>query len=744
VKTKARRTNTSRLRTASLVLGASAGAVTFVVASLPANAQPTTPVGLTASATSTTGACPWMNAHQSADQRANELLNAMTLPETMMWLNEQNSYAFPKDYPQFCLPDPDLKYTNGSTGAEGDGSGVTAFPAPISLAAAGDPQLAYVKGQEQAAEAFGKGTNVILGPDVNIARIPNGGRDFEGFGEDPYLDGQIAAAEIQGIQHSPGAPVVAVVKHYDANNAEGETIFARTSLDSVVDDRTLHEIYDPPFQAAIGQGGAGGVMCAINQVNGQYSCQNKTTETTYLRDQMGFKGFVVSDIFAVHNTVAALDAGTDQELNVPNQYSVPNLEAALAAGTITEQQIRTAAFRYLSTMFRIGVFDTPLPATPAANVSTPAHVATALTMSEEGSVLLKNQGSILPLSGTGKTIAVIGQTASATPTDGISAMNACAGGVGGPEIDCSALVDPLTAIQARAAQAGDTVVYNNGSDPAAAAAVAASANYAIVFGYYAESEGHDHVGLNLDNGGDALISAVAAANPNTAVVLNTGGPVLMPWLSSVKAVLENWYGGQEMGPAIAALLWGDVNPSGKLPYTFPTSLSETPTSSPAQYPGIEDSNGIYQMDYSEGLEVGYRWYTANDVTPLFTFGYGLSYTTFSEKIVGVQPDGRGGVTVNVDVRNTGSRSGSQLVELYVKDPAASDEPSQQLKGFQRVTLPAGRSRVAQIHLSSTAFSVWDSASRQWEVRPGVYQIMLGQDESDIVSQVPLYLQGSGR
>jgi beta-glucosidase len=738
VRIKARRIRRPRLRAATLAIGAAAGAIAFTVAALPASAQPADGAVLAASDGSS-GACPWMNTHQPADVRANELLSAMSLPETMMWLNEQNSYAFPKDYPQFCLPDPDLKYTNGSTGAEGNGGGVTAFAAPITLAAAWNPQLAYVKGQQQAAEAFGKGTNVILGPDVNIARIPNGGRDYEGFGEDPYLDGQIAAAEIQGIQHSPGAPVVAVVKHYDANNAEGESITARFSLDSVVDDRTLHEIYDPPFQASVGRGQAGGVMCAINQVNGLYSCQNPTIETTYLRDQMGFKGFVLSDIFAVHSTVPALDAGTDVELNVPNQYSVPNLEAALAAGTITARQIRTAAFRYLSELFRIGVFDTPLPATPAAVVSTPAHVATALQMSEQGSVLVKNQGGILPLSGTGKTIAVIGQTASATPTNGVSALNAC-----GTAIDCSGLVDPLTAIQARAAQAGDTVVYNNGSDPAAAAAVAAKADYVIVFGYYAESEGHDHVGLNLDNGGDALISAVAAANPDTAVVLSTGGPVLMPWLSSVKAVLENWYGGQQMGPAIAALLWGDVNPSGKLPYTFPASLSQTPTSSPAQYPGIKDSNGIYQQHYSEGLEVGYRWYTANNVTPLFPFGYGLSYTSFSEKIVGVQPDRQGGVTVSVAVRNTGPRAGAQVVQLYVQDPAASDEPSRQLKGFQRVTLPVGGWTVVRIRLNRSAFAVWDTARQQWKAYPGIYQIQLGQNESSIVSQVPFYLQGNGR
>jgi beta-glucosidase len=359
-------------------------------------------------------------------------------------------------------------------------------------------------------------------------------------------------------------------------------------------------------------------------------------------------------------------------------------------------------------------------------------------MSEEGSVLLKNSGNILPLSGTGKTIAVIGATASATPTNGVSAADAC-----GTAIDCSALVDPLTAIEARAAKAGDTVLYDNGSDPAEAAAVAAKADYVIVFGYYAESEGHDHVGLNLDDNGDALISAVAAANPSTAVVLNTGGPVLMPWLPSVKAVLENWYGGQEMGPAIAALLFGDVNPSGKLPYTFPTSLSETPTASTAQYPGIVDSNGITQLDYSEGLEVGYRWYTAQGVTPLFTFGYGLSYTSFSEKLLGVHQEGND-ATVNVAVKNTGSRAGAHVVQIYIKDPAGSDEPSQQLKGFQRVTLPAGGSTVVTIRLTPSAFSVWDTASQQWKIYPGVYQVLLGQDESNIIGQAPLYLRGSGR
>jgi len=755
------------LRASVSTLAVTAAAANTVVATgqVVANAQ-----GAHAATTSAIGSCPWMNTALPASERANLMIAAMTLPEKLMWLNEQNSYAFPTDFPQFCIPNPDLKYTNGATGEEGNGSGVTAYPDSMAVAATFDPMLAEQEGSERAEEAWLKGTNVILAPIVNLVRTPLWGRGYSTFGEDPYLSGVMGAAEINGIQGNPTFPVMAVVKHWDAYNQE----YGRLNMNVTVSDSVLHELYQLPFEMAVRDANPGGVMCAFPMVNGQYACQNPSLNDV-LKAQDGFTGWVVSDFFADHSTAGPMNAGMDVELNVPRYYSVPNLEAALSSGQITMSQVNEAVYRYLYSIFRLGLWKVQLPSTPADKVSTPQSVATAAQIGAEGTVLLKNElltatagtivpltgtaettlpfrgaaRTILPLRGTGKTIAVIGPTASGSASNGLSALNACAGnaisfGDQAPRqvIDCSGVVSALQAIQARAAQAGDTVVYNNGSDPASAAELAAKANYAIVFGYYGEGEGSDRSNLSLDANGDALIEAVAAANPETIVVLNTGGPVLMPWLNQVAAVLENWYGGQAMGDVLAGILWGDINPSGKLPVTFPASMSQLPTAgSTAQYPGVTDASGVLQTDYSEGLEIGYRWYLAQGLRPLFPFGYGLSYTRFRERIIGVQTDPAGGVNVRVMVQNTGNITGSQVVELYLQDPAAAGEPSRQLEGFQRVSLRPHQATMVNMHLTPWQFATWDNSAQDWQVVNGLYEVQLGTSASDIVDERGVYLSG---
>ena len=566
-------------------------AAALAALTVPAISLSSSPATAAASSASLS-ACPWMNTSQTADVRARELMSAMTLQQKMRWLDEQaannpgqttfGTVTYPAQVP--CTPT--MAYADGPWEVTGVSGITTGFPVPIAETASWDTAESYLKGQAMGDEAFNEDRSGILGPGIDLARTPYGGRNAEFMGEDPLLAGTMAAQDIKGIQQgNPAEPVEAVLKHFVENDQELD----RQLSSSNVDDRTLHEEEGRAFEIAITQSQPAGVMCSYNQVNSVYACENPNTLTDYLKNQIGFRGFVVSDFGAVHSTAPSLNAGLDQELNRPNFYSPTNLQAALTAGTITEAQIDEAAYRVARAAIAVGLFDHPMPATPAANASTAAHLALARQMAEEGSVLLKNDGSALPLTGKGLKIAVIGPTASATATNGVSAKTVCTS-IGEPSAACSnnpGFVAPLDAITSRATQDGNTVTFDNGSSLTSAAATASAADVSIVFGYYTEGEGADRTSINLDNGGDALISAVSAANPNTIVVLETGSAVLMPWLSQVKSVLEAWYPGVQQGPALAALLFGDADPSGHLPVTFPQSTADLPTAgSAAQYPGV--------------------------------------------------------------------------------------------------------------------------------------------------------------
>src|ERR1700733_5412985 len=442
--------------------------------------------------------------------------------------------------PSLCIPAMNLE--DGPAGV-GDGmSNVTQLPAPVDIAAtwdtAAEQEYGHVIGAEQAA----KGSTVDLGPTINIVRDPRWGRAFESIGEDPYLAGQLSAADIRGVQ---SAGTMAQVKHYAVYNQE--TNRNTSSDNAVVSTEAEQEIYLPAFQAAVQQGAASSVMCSYSWINGTAACQNPYTLSTVLRQQFGYTGFVTSDWGATHSTAASATNSTDQ--------------------------------------------------------------SDATQLAEEGTVLLKNSGSILPLSSSDKSIAVIGADASTSPqTDG--------GGSAG--VNSSGTVTPLQGIQA-AAPSGTTVTYNNGSSDSSAASAAAAASVAVVFVNLGESEGSDLTSIDLGTTQDNLITSVAAANANTIVVLNTGSAITMPWLSSVKGVLEAWYPGQGDGTAIANVLFGGYDPSGHLTVTFPTALSQVPASTTAQWPGTGGN-----VQYSKGIDVGYRWYDSNNVTPLYPFGDGLS------------------------------------------------------------------------------------------------------------------------
>jgi beta-glucosidase len=694
--------------------------------------------------------CPWMKTSLSPNARAKLLLHAMTLSEKVAMTYQR----YPLDYhygaagwipaiPALCIPD--LVFNDAGQGV-GDGqSGTTAFPAPISQAASWDPSLQRQFGSALGQEAHAKGIDVQLAPGMETQRVPMNGRNWEYGSEDPFLAGQTAAAEVRGVQ---SRHVIVTLKHYIANSQETD----RMTDSADMSRRTLEEMYAPQYDTAVHKGGAAGVMCSYNRINGAYACQNRQT-LGMLDRQFGFRGFVVSDWGGTHSTVASAKAGLDIEMNIaPGKYYGPALEQAVKSGKVARSTLNQMVLRILRAMFAVGVFDHPPAAQPAAyeaKVSTPAHVALARRVAEEGTVLLKNRHGILPLTGRGKTIALIG------PDAGQAGAEDEYNGEGSghvPETSAKPVVSPQQAITARAAKNGDTVVYADGSSMADAEAAARIAKVAVVVVGDSESEGVDRQNLVLTGGlctlvgcsgqdvdQNALIAHVAAANPNTVVVLDTGGPVLMPWIHSIRGLLEAWFPGEQDGNALAALLFGDVNPSGHLTQTFPARQSQMPVRTQAQWPGVArtgDRIGPHSK-YSEGLLVGYRWYQAKHVRPLFPFGFGLSYTSF--RYSGLHLRNRGGrIRVVFTVSNIGHRRGADVAQVYVGDPRSAGEPPEQLKGFARVTLGPGRSRRVTVTLTPASFAHWNNRKRTWTVTPGRYKISVGD------SSARLALRGSVR
>ena len=423
-----------------------------------------------------------------------------------------------------------------------------------------------------------------------------------------------------------------------------------------------------------------------------------------LRQQFGYGGFVTSDWGATHSTAASANSGLNMNMPGNDGYYGSALTSAVSSGAVSTATLNSLVTPVLTEMFAFGLFDEPPAGSPAETATSSGHVADALQLAEEGTVLLKDNGGVLPLTPADKSVAVIGADASSSPLT--------AGG-GSAGVNSSGTVTPLQGITA-AAPSGVTVSYNDGSSDSSAASLAASSSVAVVFAGNSESEGSDLPGIGLPSAENSLISAVAAANPHTIVVLNTGSAVTMPWLPSVAGVLEAWYPGQQDGTAIAALLFGTADPSGHLTVTFPQSLAQVPASTAAQWPG---TGGTVQ--YSEGTDVGYRWYDAQGLTPLFPFGYGLSYTTFSFSSLKVTALPRGGAaTVTATVTNTGSRAGADVAQLYVTDPAAAGEPPRQLEGFARVNLAPGASHTVSFPLTQRNLSYWNTGGNAWATATG--------------------------
>jgi beta-glucosidase len=705
----ARHTPTLPIRTPSLLKRARivALAVTLACASL------VTAVSAAKPAAASPAACPWVGSSAPVPTRVSEVLAKMTVAQKVALVTGASGSSYTGFIPAIgALCIPALNLQDGPAGV-GDGlSNVTQLPAPVDVAATWDTSAEQEYGQLIGSEQADKGTTVDLGPTINIVRDPRWGRAFESIGEDPYLNGTLGAADIRGVQ-STG--VMAQVKHFAVYNQE--TNRNTSSDNAVVSTQAEQEIYLPAFQNAVQNGAASSVMCSYSYINGTAACQNQYLLSTVLRQQFGFGGFVTSDWGATHSTAASANAGLDMDMPGSDGYFGSTLQSAVSSGSVSTATLNSMVSDVLTEMFAFGLFDKPAAGSPDETATSSADQSDATQLAEEGTVLLKNTGSILPLTSSDKSIAVIGADASTSPQT--------AGG-GSASVTSSGTVTPLQGITA-AAPSGVTVSYNNGSSDSSAASLAASSSVAIVFASLYESEGSDLGSIDLGSSDDSLISAVAAANPNTIVVLNSGSAVTMPWLSSIKGLLEAWYPGQEDGTAIASLLFGNTDPSGHLTVTFPTSLSEVPASTAAQWTG---ENGTVQ--YSEGIDVGYRWYNQNNVTPLFPFGYGQSYTTFSfsNLKVGTLPEG-GAATVTATVTNTGSRAGADVAQLYVSDPSASGQPPKQLEGFQRVNLQAGASQTVTFQLTQQNLQYWNSSSSNWATSTGSYGIDVGDSDANL-------------
>ncbi|MFI9379696.1 glycoside hydrolase family 3 C-terminal domain-containing protein [Kutzneria sp. NPDC052558] len=650
--------------------------------------------------------CAWVGSTAPIPQRVAQVLAQMTQAQKISLVHGAGGgyVGNTPAIPALCIPALGLE--DGPAGVGENLNGVTQLPAPVAAAATWDVDAENQYGQLVGSEEAGKGANVNLGPTVNIVRDPRWGRAFESMSEDPYLAGQLGAAEIRGVQ---GAGVLAQIKHIGVYNQE--TNRNTPSDNAIIDSRTMQEIYLPQFGMGVQQGAASSAMCSYSTVNGTYACQNPALMNGPLRTQFGFPGFVTSDWGATHSTAASANAGMDQEMPGGDFFGSA-LQTAVQNGQVSPATLDAMVSRILTEMFAFGLFDNPRTGNTGATVTSTAHKTAARQIAAEGTVLLRNN-NVLPLTtSTTHSIAVLGASGSNSPQT--------AGG-GSAKVNSSGTVTPLQGITSRAG-AGVTVQYAPGDTSgniAQAVTLARSSNVAVVFASYTESEGSDLGSIDLPGVQNQLITQVAAANPNTIVVLNTGSAVTMPWIDSVAGVLEAWYPGQEDGNAIASVLFGDTNPSGKLPVSFPKSLADVPAHTQAQWPGTGG-----QVQYSEGVKVGYRWYQAQNIAPLFPFGFGLSYTSFAFSNLQVGAlDAHGKTTVTATVTNTGSRAGSDVAQLYVGDPATTGEPPLQLKGFTRVTLQPGASTTVSFPVTLHDLAYWNNTA--WTTALGSYRIAVG-------------------
>jgi beta-glucosidase len=626
--------------------------------------------------------------------------------------------------PRLGLPDVQLADSAvGVRAAAERGRYATLLPSTIAGAATWDLKRAYEYGELIGRELRDQQYNSSLGGGVDLMREPRNGRNFEYMGEDPILAGKMLSEFVKGMQSQK---VIADVKHYAFNDQET----ARNSYNVRMDKRTMRETDLLAFEIAITEAQPGMVMCSYNKLNGDWACENSYLLNDLLKKTWGFKGFVISDWGATHSTAKAALNGLDNEQpggDLSRSRFGDALKKAVESGEVPMSRLDDMVHRIVRTEFAAGIVDDP----PKGRVVDPFRGAdTAQAVAEEGSVLMKNVANQLPLNASLVTsIAIIGSHAdtSVLSGGGSAQVDPPGGGAsrfGGPPVWFPS--SPLKAIGKKAPRA--KVQYNDGADPAAAAALAKASQIAIVFVNEPTSEGRDMRSLTLSNKQDDLVGAVSAANPHTIVVLETGGPAAMPWINKVNAAIEIWYPGIRGAEALANLLFGDVNPSGKLPATFASSDDDLPHSavpgmqpaSAAGGPGGGRGMAGFDLDYTEGLKVGYKWFDAENKQPLFAFGHGLSYTTFSYSGLKATMD-----SVSFTIRNTGRRAGAEIAQVYASLPEAANEPPKRLVAWEKVLLKPGESKVVTLKLEPKLLSVFSEQKDDWELLSGQYKFFVG-------------------
>jgi beta-glucosidase len=615
---------------------------------------------------------------------------------------------------------PDINLADSAVGvrmAARQSRYATLLPSTLGLASSWDPDAAQLYGSVIGRELRAQGFNMSIGGGVNIAREPRNGRNFEYAGEDPVLAGTMVGNLMKGLQ---AQKIMGDIKHYALNDQET----GRGVVNGKIDKRSMWESDLLAFQIAIGIAHPAGVMCSYNRINGDYACENEYTLQHVLKGDFGFKGWVLSDWDGTHSTVKAAIAGLDMEMPSGNYFG-PALRGAVEEGTVPVGRLNDMVHRILRSMFEVGVID--YPPMPRSVVDPFRGRDNAQHIAEESIVLLKNSRNTLPLTSSIESIAVIGSHADVGVLSGggSAQVDSPGGNAAVPESGISRDTDPVyfpsspqESIQERAPNA--QVKYADGTDVAAAVKLAQISQVAIVFVNQPMSEGRDAETSSLPDNQDALVSAVAAANPNTIVVLETGGPVTMPWSVDVAGIIEAWYPGIGGGQALANILFGVVNPSAKLAVTFARSDADLPRPKVTGFNLPE--NVPFDVNYAEGAKVGYKWFEAEHKQPLFPFGFGTSYTSYAYSDLNIDERAR---TVGFKVKNVGARSGTEIAQVYVELPGSAGEPFKRLVGWKRVALAPGESKEAVVDLDPLYLSIFDAETNHWNLSKGKYRVLVG-------------------
>ena len=718
----------------------------------------------------------YLNPNAPVEARVEDALARMTLEEKVGMTTAQSKFSS-RGVPRLGIPE--VWHTDGPHGIrpevlwdEWDQAGwtndsCTAFPALINLAATWDKEMSLLYGRSIGEEARYRKKDILLGPGINICRTPLNGRNFEYMGEDPYLAGQMVVPYVKGVQENG---VAACVKHYAVNNQE----FQRTQSNSVVDDRTLYEIYLPAFKAAVQEGNAWAIMGSYNLYNGQFNCHNKKLLVDILKGEWGFDGVVVSDWGGCRDDEEAVLNGLDIEMGTwtngltgaasdgyRNYHMADPYLKGLREGTYTTKELDDKVRRILRTIFRTSMRPEP----NYGRFVCPEHYQAARDISAAGVVLLKNDNNTLPLNvPEGGKILLVGE----------NVVKKMVVGGGSSNLKTAYEVNPLEGIQnaygdkaevvwARG-YVGDTSTSYNAVDTgqdltdnrspevliAEAVEAAKDADYVIFVGglnksAHQDNESTDRLQITLPYGQEKVIEALAEVAKNLVVVNISGSAVAMPWADKVGAIVQGWYGGTETGNALADVLTGKVNPSGRLPFSVPFCYEDGPIKTERQYPGIKEPGDQYwQTHYDEGVYVGYRWYDTKEIPVQFPFGHGLSYTTFeysNAKAAKPSMTASGTLKVSVDVTNTGDYDGAEVVQLYIADPEASvDRPAKELKGFEKVFLKAGQKKTVTFEIDAEDLSWFDADKHEWVAEPGEFQALFARSAGDVQTMVSFQLK----